>query len=77
LTSNSKEGGYDYDNILDTEYLISVLNPAFKDDPSTLIDNNNYGLEVFDTKVANMFLAEDRILCLEIFAKKGYSFRLK
>lgn len=44
-------------SIIDEEYLISVLDPQFKSRPQ------------YNIKKANMYLAEDRILCLEIFTK--------
>jgi len=47
-------------NILDDEYLAAVLDTNFQLRPD------------YDIKKANMFLAEDRILCLEIFTKKDY-----
>ncbi len=41
--------------------MISVLDPDFKLNP-----------EVYTIETANMMLAEDRILCLEIFCRKNY-----
>ena len=50
--------------MLDETYLISVLDPDFKLNP------NLYNIET-----ANMMLAEDRILCLEIFTRKNYTLK--
>jgi cellulose synthase/poly-beta-1,6-N-acetylglucosamine synthase-like glycosyltransferase len=47
-------------SIIDEEYLVSVLDPDFKSRPE------------YNIKKANMYLAEDRILCLEIFTKANY-----
>lgn len=41
--------------------MIAVLDPDFKTKP-----------EIFTVETANMMLAEDRILCLEIFTRQNY-----
>ena len=50
----------DTKNILDNEYLKTVLDKDYMRSESYTIQN------------ANMYLAEDRILCLEIFARDNY-----
>ena len=47
--------------MLENTYLISVLDPDFKLNP-----------ELFTVETANMMLAEDRVLCLEIFCSKNF-----
>lgn len=47
-------------NILDKEYL------------KTVIDPNYTKSELFSVESANMYLAEDRILCLEIFSRENF-----
>jgi len=47
--------------MLENTYLISVLNPDFKLNP-----------DLFTIETANMMLAEDRVLCLEIFTRKNF-----
>ena len=47
--------------MLENTYLISVLNQDFKLNP-----------DLFTIETANMMLAEDRVLCLEIFTRKNF-----
>ena len=48
---------------MDDEYLVSVIDPDFCLKPD------------YSVQKANMFLAEDRILCLEIFTRKNFTLK--